>query len=186
MVNKGIYQIAKNYSELNDIRREVIQFFDQLIASTSNTDEKIFYTQLKESSLTQLSATASPWFRSFLVFDPRPLLERTQEPLLGIWGSKDLQVPGKENYAAMSDALRLAKNNHYDLQILNGLNHLFQNCSTGSPSEYDKLEETFSVEALNIMSEWILRETTKNLATKNRHLNRLTLFILNYLFFELF
>ena len=39
---------------------------------------------------------------------------------------------------------------------LPGLNHLFQTCTTGSPSEYSGIEETISPTALTMMSDWIL------------------------------
>jgi uncharacterized protein len=38
---------------------------------------------------------------------------------------------------------------------LPGLNHLFQHATTGSPSEYGKIEETFAPAALTIISSWI-------------------------------
>jgi hypothetical protein len=39
---------------------------------------------------------------------------------------------------------------------LEGLNHLFQHCETGLPAEYSNIEETFSPEAMKIISDWII------------------------------
>ena len=39
------------------------------------------------------------------------------------------------------------------------LNHLFQTTTTGSPSEYAILEETFSPDTLKVLSEWIIEKT---------------------------
>jgi hypothetical protein len=39
---------------------------------------------------------------------------------------------------------------------LPGLNHLFQHCTTGLPSEYSSIEETFAPEVLKLIDEWIL------------------------------
>ena len=39
---------------------------------------------------------------------------------------------------------------------LPGLNHLFQRAETGLVTEYGHLEETFSVEVLELMTAWIL------------------------------
>ncbi len=36
-----------------------------------------------------------------------------------------------------------------------GLNHLFQTASTGNPSEYGQIEETFSPKALDKISSWL-------------------------------
>ena len=35
------------------------------------------------------------------------------------------------------------------------LNHLFQHCTTGAPTEYNTVEETISAEVLNDMVWWI-------------------------------
>ncbi len=35
------------------------------------------------------------------------------------------------------------------------LNHLFQKCETGVPSEYAKIEETFYPDAMIVIAEWI-------------------------------
>jgi hypothetical protein len=40
---------------------------------------------------------------------------------------------------------------------LPGLNHLFQHCPTGSPAEYGGIEETMAPEALNAVSDWVLK-----------------------------
>ncbi len=119
----------------------------------------------KEKEMAQANAEAqiklilSPWFRYFLTYDPRPTLMEVKCPVLAINGQKDLQVPPKENLAAIEEALKLAGNNNYTIKELPGLNHLFQTAETGSPSEYAKIEETISPTALKIMSDWILEQT---------------------------
>ena len=152
--NNGVYQILKRLSDADRIRAEILSFYDNLIANSDETD-KVLYTEFKESTLNQILSISSPWFRSFLAFDPRPILEKTNIPILGLWGSNDLQVPAAQNYDEMKKALEKANNNNFNLTILKGLNHLFQNSTTGNIDEYEKIEETFSVEALNLMSEWI-------------------------------
>jgi hypothetical protein len=41
------------------------------------------------------------------------------------------------------------------------LNHLFQTATTGAPSEYGKIEETFSRAALDFLTDWIVRRVGK-------------------------
>lgn len=48
--------------------------------------------------------------------------------------------------------------------MLPGLNHLFQQCQTGSPTEYANIEQTISPAALKTISEWILARTTRKKA----------------------
>jgi hypothetical protein len=42
---------------------------------------------------------------------------------------------------------------------LEGLNHLFQNAETGAVSEYARIEETFSPEAIDLITGWILERS---------------------------
>ena len=48
----------------------------------------------------------TPWFRYFLTYDPRPALRQVKCPVLAINGEKDLQVPPKENLAAIRESLQ--------------------------------------------------------------------------------
>lgn len=97
----------------------------------------------------------SPWFRRFLAYDPRVDLEKVTCPVLALNGEKDLQVPPKENLSRIETALRVAGNADVTATELAGLNHLFQTSTTGSPSEYGQIEETFSPQALEIITKWI-------------------------------
>jgi fermentation-respiration switch protein FrsA (DUF1100 family) len=87
-------------------------------------------------------------------------LENIQIPVLALNGEKDLQVSAKENLRKIGEALTTAGNKNFKIVELRGLNHLFQNCLTGSPNEYGVIEETFSSEALEIINMWI-KEITK-------------------------
>ncbi|HEX8452692.1 MAG TPA: alpha/beta fold hydrolase [Longimicrobium sp.] len=98
-----------------------------------------------------------PWFRYFLGYDPRPALRRLTVPTLALNGSLDVQVPAKENLAAIDSALRAAGNRDYRVQELPGLNHLFQTARTGSPGEYATIEETMSPAALEAVASWIVQ-----------------------------
>lgn len=105
----------------------------------------------------QIEALLTPWFRFFLTYDPRPTLREIACPVLALNGEKDLQVPAGENLAQIEAALRAAGVSDFTVKALPGLNHLFQNCRTGSPAEYGQIEETFSPEALAIIGDWLAR-----------------------------
>lgn len=107
----------------------------------------------------RVAMLASPWFRYFLTYDPRPTLAKVQCPVLAINGEKDLQVPCKENLEAIEKALRSGGNTRVTIKELPGLNHLFQPCTTGAPSEYGSIETTFDPAALKVVGEWILEQT---------------------------
>jgi uncharacterized protein len=74
-------------------------------------------------------------------------------------GEKDLRVPPKENLPLIKKALEEGGNKDVQVTELPGLNHLFQHCVTGLPTESRAIEETFAPEALQAISEWIAKHT---------------------------
>jgi uncharacterized protein len=97
----------------------------------------------------------SPWMRFFLTYDPRPTLHKVKCPVLALNGEKDLQVPSKENSFAIKTSLEKGKNKNITTKELIGLNHLFQECTNGAPSEYAVIEQTFSPKALEEVLKWM-------------------------------
>ncbi len=98
----------------------------------------------------------SPWFRFFLHYDPRPVLEHVEVPVLALFGGKDLQVPAELNVPEIEAAFARAGNDDATVRTLPGLNHLFQEADTGSPAEYAQIEQTLSPVLLDAVSTWIL------------------------------
>ncbi|HKT46924.1 MAG TPA: alpha/beta fold hydrolase [Candidatus Acidoferrales bacterium] len=107
----------------------------------------------------QIRMMSSPWFRTFLDYDPVPALEKTKCPVLALDGEKDLQVPPKENLPLIEKALKAGGNPDFTVKEMPGLNHLFQDSPTGSPTEYGEIEETMSPTVLSLVSEWIQKHT---------------------------
>jgi len=66
-----------------------------------------------------------------------------------------MQVPAKENLAAIEEALKAGGNTQFTVRELPGLNHAFQTAPPGMELEYFKIEETMSPLALQTVSEWI-------------------------------
>jgi hypothetical protein len=97
----------------------------------------------------------SPWFRYFMSFDPQPYLKKIKCKVLALNGSKDIQVISKSNLAGIRASLKKSKSPGYEARELEGLNHLFQQCKRCTTTEYGELEETFSPEALTIISDWL-------------------------------
>ena len=102
------------------------------------------------------TSISSPWMQYFLRYDPALALEKVKCPVLAINGSKDLQVPPKENLEAISALLEKGGNKNVTIKEYSGLNHLFQECTTGLPAEYAIIEQTFSPEVLKDLAEWLL------------------------------
>ena len=103
----------------------------------------------------QVAQVSSPWFKTFITYDPRPALRKMTCPVLALFAEKDLQVPTSQNRAEMERALKAGGNDDVTIIELPGLNHLYQVCTTGSPTEYAQIEETISPVALETIAEWI-------------------------------
>jgi pimeloyl-ACP methyl ester carboxylesterase len=101
---------------------------------------------------------SSPWMQYFIRYDPAPALKKVRCPVLAVNGSKDLQVPARENIEAIRTALGEGGNPDTTIREYSGLNHLFQECTTGSPAEYAVIEQTFSPDVLKDISDWILKK----------------------------
>jgi hypothetical protein len=139
-----------------EIHKVLDEFYSTLNDSIKNSPENS-----KERLYAQTKKLLSPWFRFFLSYEPKGNLSKLKIPVLAIDGENDLQVPPKENLAAIESALKKAGNKNYKIVEFPKLNHLFQTSETGSPTEYSKIEETIAPIALSTISDWIL-EVTKN------------------------
>ncbi len=113
----------------------------------------------EEVALVRLKIYSAPWFRHFLTHDPRPALRKVSCPVLALFGEKDLQVPPRENLPEVAKALAEGVCKDFTVRQLPALNHLFQTCKTGSPSEYGRIQETMSPRVLWAVSDWILERT---------------------------
>lgn len=142
---------------LNDAQRGMARQMNQAIYKLVKTedDPKELERKLRSFPLApaQRKGVLSPWFRHFVRHDPRPALRKVECPVLALIGEKDLQVPARENLAAIREALK--ENKDADGVELPGLNHLFQACATGAVAEYGRIEETFNPAALKLVGDWI-------------------------------
>lgn len=56
-------------------------------------------------------------------YDTVPVLERTRQPVLAVWGSEDHTVPAAESMTTVQRALDRAGNNDYTLRVFPGVGH---------------------------------------------------------------
>jgi hypothetical protein len=133
----------------------------KLVEAVKEATGKMTEAQKQGSGLTGEGAQVlakqlnTPWFRYLLSYDPRPVLRKVKVPVLALSGEKDLQVPPKENLAAIAGALKEGGNRQVQTRELPGLNHLFQTAQTSSPAEYAQIQETFAPAALQQVGDWI-------------------------------
>ena len=109
----------------------------------------------KEQAEQAILFTKLPSMRFILAFDPAQMLGDVQVPVLALYGSKDLVVPADLNISALRESLK--HNKDVTIEEMPNLNHLFQHAKTGSPREFEEIEETLSPDVIVIISEWVAR-----------------------------
>ena len=82
-------------------------------------------------------------------------LQQLKCKVLALNGDKDIQVISTSNLAGIRNAMERSKSKKYEVRELPGLNHLFQHCTSCTTNEYIEIEETFSPEALQLISNWV-------------------------------
>lgn len=96
---------------------------------------------------------STPWFVTFLRYEPGPVLQAVRQPILVLNGERDQQVPPGLDLPAIRTAV--SGNPAAVVRELPGLNHLFQTAATGAGTEYFQIEETFAPGALAVIGDWI-------------------------------
>lgn len=150
------FELLKNPSN------EEEDFYDQFKAKAAKVmGEDTNEFELGPETEMAVRQLDTPWFRYFATYEPVPALEKTTCPVLVLIGEKDLQVDPKLNLPPIESALTKAGNKDFTITQIESLNHLFQECETGSPSEYSSIEQTFSPKALEAMESWINQRFAK-------------------------
>ena len=157
-VQTALLKLVRDEKDPATLDKKIKEFMSTKVAEIAK-DDKGSAEELKKAVEGQAEMIKSPWLQFFLRYDPRPVLEKVTCPVLAIVGEKDLQVPPKENLAAIEAALKKGGNTASTVKELPGLNHLFQNAKTGGIGEYGTIEETISPSALTLISEWVVERT---------------------------
>jgi hypothetical protein len=92
-------------------------------------------------------------------YNPQSDLRNVKCPVLAITGDKDVQAPSTDNLSSIEDALVAGGNKNVTVKELQGLNHMFQECTTGLIEEYSKIDQTFSPVALDEISRFVRKQT---------------------------
>ena len=106
----------------------------------------------------QMAQVQTPWFHSFITYDPAENLGKAKCGILAIFGAKDSQVPASMNIRFLEKAMKEAGKTNYSVIVIKDANHLFQVAETGSPNEYPQLEKKFADGFLNAVSDYILKD----------------------------
>lgn len=157
LTSDSAFTIVKRSKTTEQLHTDLTNFIKQILKE--NPDSKPTGMSDDDYIKSQVNRISNPWMQYFIKYDPAPMLEKVKCPVLAINGEKDLQVPPKENLEAINKALVKGGNKNVTTKVLPNLNHLFQECKTGSPDEYAIIEQTFSPTALTEIVSWIQKQT---------------------------
>lgn len=110
---------------------------------------------LKPITIKSLQQADTPYIRHFLNIDVSELLSKIKCPVLALNGTKDTQVDCTANTIQLERGLTNCK---HTIKKVDGVNHLFQHCTTGNVIEYQQIEETIAPEVLQTITGWINSE----------------------------
>lgn len=110
---------------------------------------------LKPITIKALQQADTPYIRHFLTIDVSKQLSKIKCPVLALNGTKDTQVDCAANTTLLEKGLI---NSKHTIKKIEGVNHLFQHCTTGNVVEYQQIEETIASEVLEIIYSWINHE----------------------------
>jgi pimeloyl-ACP methyl ester carboxylesterase len=104
-------------------------------------------------------AAETPWFQSFLAFDPARAMRDVRQPVLIVQGTLDTQVPvhHAEKLAALARARK--RQAAVDVAIIPGVNHLLVPATTGEVDEYASLAgKEVSGAATSAIGAWMTKQ----------------------------
>lgn len=127
---------------------------DDIISKLAEPERENF--DFGSNTIESLNQLSSPWFKFYLTYDPALTFDQVKCPVLVINGDKDLQVDPDLNLPVASKILQKRTNKDWEIIRPENLNHLFQTAETGSPNEYPQIEETFNLEVLQTITDWVL------------------------------
>lgn len=152
MIALKTFNSIKTEENIDSLKTNIKTYLETIREEYSNEITK----QLTDKGIeNQIKSLTSNWLRYFIKTNPDTFLSKTTCPVLAINGEKDFQVVPKQNLDGIKKSLQRANNKDVTILELEGLNHLFQTCKTGSVEEYSEIEETFSPKALQIISDWV-------------------------------
>ena len=157
-INLAIFDMVVKAKSIDQLKVDLTNYFKKVLAEKENA----FMLQgMPEDEFIklQVNEVVNPWMLNFIKYDPATTLTKVKCPVLALNGEKDLQVPPKENLEAIKSALTKGGNKKVTTIEFPGLNHLFQECKTGLPTEYSTIEQTFSPIALAEILKWIKLQT---------------------------
>ncbi|UCS92914.1 alpha/beta fold hydrolase [Echinicola marina] len=152
-INEVLYQVFEDTEDFKDLNGNLTTALRSHLKEMNKVDS------LDQEQIQELegaySQMVSPWYFSFMKFNPAPYIRQANIPVLALFAAKDIQVNGPINYQALEDIKNKEGKDNIELKLYPGLNHLFQTAQTGAIDEYAQIGETFSEVVLEDIVAWI-------------------------------
>jgi alpha-beta hydrolase superfamily lysophospholipase len=152
-INSRYYQMIIDSQDLNDAKSKVKALVNEEIATYDLSPE--LKQQQINSLVPALEKSLNPWFFNFIRTNPELYIQQIQIPVFAAFGGKDVQVNAVQNGNRLLELFK-GKEELLEIKVYPELNHLFQKAKTGAVAEYAEIEETFNVEVLRDMANFIL------------------------------
>jgi dipeptidyl aminopeptidase/acylaminoacyl peptidase len=97
----------------------------------------------------------TPWFQSFLTFDPARVIRDIRQPFLVVHGELDTQVP-VSHVDRLAELAKSSRSRSVGVVTVRGVNHLLLPATTGEMIEYASLQDrAVSKDVTNAIVEWL-------------------------------
>jgi dipeptidyl aminopeptidase/acylaminoacyl peptidase len=104
----------------------------------------------------QYKSADTPWFQSYLQYDPAKPLKDVDRPLLILHGELDQQVPVAHADRLGALAKKVSKSKAIDVVTVKGVNHLLVPATTGEVTEYGTLaDRNVSKDVITSLTDWL-------------------------------
>jgi pimeloyl-ACP methyl ester carboxylesterase len=159
-INESVFAISKTVQDnrvAEEKLRETLSAFDAELAGLSEEDRgKVQLPETLDPGFYKMFL--SPVFRHDLFYSTGDTLTKVSCPVLALHGELDTQV-SPDNLRLIREALNAGGNTNCTVELLPGVNHVFQVAKTGAISEYRAIEETLAPHAMKRIADWILEHS---------------------------
>jgi pimeloyl-ACP methyl ester carboxylesterase len=154
LINSQFYQLIVDSENMEEAKTSIPALVEKIVKGYGLSEE--MERQQIETLTNTLNRSVNPWIYHFLRTNPEEYIVSIQNPTFAAFGGKDVQVNAAQNGNRLLELFQ-DKKALLDLKVYDELNHLFQTAQTGAVSEYEGIEETFHIQVLEDMVEFIHR-----------------------------
>lgn len=152
-INSRFYKMINDSKSLEDAISKVKDLVTEEIDKSDHSPE--LKKQQINALVPALEKSLNPWFFNFIRTNPEDYISKIKIPVFAAFGGKDVQVNAAQNGNRLLELFR-GREELLEMKVYSELNHLLQKAKTGAVSEYAEIEETFNVEVLRDMANFIL------------------------------